>query len=338
MNMRVAAAAAVGAGLAAAAIAAAAGALVAASDAPPPDALLLPVVAKLGPGAGKEISGIVRSRRDPAVFWTLNDSGDEPRIYPVKADGTVVPAERYPETPGTLVGGAINGDWEDIALDASGRVVVADFGNNSNARADLTLYLVEEPEPTEGRTTYTSKILFRYPDQKARPAPRTDFNFDAEAIYTVGDEIHVLTKHRSDTFTKHYRLDARAPGVVNVLTYVGKFDIEGQATAADASDDGLKLAVLTYTHVWLFERRSLEESFFDGRVSRRAYRLDDAGNDTEALCFEDAGTLLLADEARGTLHRMPLTELREVRPARAGGGDGKGDGKGGPPASTPAGR
>lgn len=188
---------------------------------------MLHPIAKLGPGAGNEISGIVRSRRDASVFWTLNDSGDEPRIYPIRADGAVIRSVRYPDVPGTLVGGAINGDWEDIALDASGRIIVADFGNNSNARADLALYFVEEPEPTEGRTTFTSKVLFKYPDQKTRPAPSSDFNFDAEALFTVGDDVFILTKHRSDSFTKMYRLDDRTPGVINTLAYLDRFDIGG---------------------------------------------------------------------------------------------------------------
>jgi endonuclease/exonuclease/phosphatase family metal-dependent hydrolase len=277
--------------------------------------LVLRPIAELGPGAKKEVSGIVRSRRDPTVFWTLNDSGDEPRIYPIRADGSVVKTERYPEIPGTLIAGAANSDWEDIALDASGRVIAADFGNNSNARADLTLYFIEEPEPTEGRTTFTSKVLFRYPDQAKRPAPKDDFNFDAEAIFTIGDEVYILSKNRSDSFTKLYRLDERASDRVNVLTYVDRFDVKGRATGADASDDGLRLAVLTYDRVWVFERSSVDQSFFAGRVRSREYAYEDGRSDSEAICFRDNETLLIADEARAKLYSLPLREVPEVRAA-----------------------
>lgn len=282
--------------------------------------LTLRPIARLGPGARKEVSGIVRSRRDPSVFWTENDSGDEPRIYPIRADGGVVPCERYPDVPGTLVGGAINCDWEDIALDASGRIIIADCGNNSNARADLTLYFIEEPEPTEGRTSVTSRVMFRYPDQAERPAPRTDFNFDAEAVFTVGDDVFILTKHRSDTFTKLYRLADRTPGVVNTLAYLEKFDIGGQATGADASPDGLRLAVLTYNRIWLFERATTSDSFFASSgpghsIASRPYRMTDGDSDSEAICFENDTSLLIADEARGMLYRVPLDEIRRTNQA-----------------------
>ncbi|MFZ4575153.1 MAG: endonuclease/exonuclease/phosphatase family protein [Phycisphaerales bacterium] len=281
------------------------------SFAEPP--LILRPIAELGPGAKKEVSGIVRSRRDPTVFWTLNDSGDEPRVYPVRADGSVVASERYPEIPGTLIGGAINGDWEDIALDASGRLIAADCGNNSNARADLTLYFIEEPEPTEGRTSFTAKVAFRYPDQNRRPAPKDDFNFDAEAVFTVGDDVFILSKNRSDTFTKLYKLDDRATDRVNTLTYIDRFDVKGRATGADASDDGLKLAVLTYDRVWVFERADVRQSFFSGRVRSREYAYEDGKSDSEAICFRDDDTLLIADESRATLYSVALRDLPEVQ-------------------------
>jgi hypothetical protein len=44
-------------------------------------------VAKLPPGPVKENSGIVRSRRIPDLFWMHNDSGDEPRVYPIRRNG-----------------------------------------------------------------------------------------------------------------------------------------------------------------------------------------------------------------------------------------------------------
>lgn len=284
--------------------------------------LVLRAGADLGPGAKKEVSGIVRSRREKGIFWTVNDSGDEPRIYPVRADGSLVQSVRYPEEPGTLIGGAIDGDWEDIALDASGRVIIGDIGNNSNARADLALYFVEEPEPTEGRTTWTSKVLVRYPDQKARPAPEEDFNFDAEAMFTVGDEVYILSKNRSDSFTKLYHVADRAPGVVNTLRYMDRFDVLGQATAADATDDGLRLAVLTYERIWIFERATTRDSFFSGRVYARAYRYDDGDSDSEAICWEDDQTLLIADEARGKLFRAKTADVPLVREAIAPGSAG----------------
>ena len=299
-----------------------------ATSAPP---LVLAPIAELGPGAKREISGIVRGLREhegAAVFWTQNDSGDEPRIYPIRADGSLIQTVREPETPGTLIAGAINSDWEDIALlrraDGTSQVIAADFGNNSNARADLALYFIEEPEPTESRTSFTSKVMVRYPDQSHRPAVRDDFNFDAEALFTVRDDVFILSKNRSDTFTKLYRLDDRAPGIVNTLTYLDRFDTMGQVTGADCSEDGLRLAVLTYTHVWVFERQDKKQSFFSGRIRRVPYQLEETKpgeeSDSEAICFEkeasEDSTLLIADESRAKLYRVRLSDIPEVRPTR----------------------
>ncbi len=46
-----------------------------------------------------------------------------------------------------------------------------------------------------------------------------------------------MTKRRSDTLTRLYRLDAPQAGVVNTLTALGTFDVRGRATAADATPD-----------------------------------------------------------------------------------------------------
>jgi len=100
----------------------------------------LKLIAKLGPGPAKENSGIVKSRNFPELCWMHNDSGDEPRIYPIHRDGSNYDDTRYAEESGFLIGGAINVNWEDIAVDADGNVIVADTGNNENDRRDLVLY------------------------------------------------------------------------------------------------------------------------------------------------------------------------------------------------------
>jgi hypothetical protein len=141
----------------------------------------LGVGSMLGAGPAKEHSGIVKSRNWPNTYWMHNDSGDEPRIYPVTRNGEVVKSEREPETPGVMIAGAINVDWEDITVDDRGRVIVADVGNNRNDRRDLVLYIIPEPAPQAERTTFMKRIFFRYPEQEEFPAPENDFNYDCES-------------------------------------------------------------------------------------------------------------------------------------------------------------
>ena len=56
----------------------------------------------------QESSGIVASRAHASALWTHNDSGGEPKIYPISTTG---------EGMGTFfLEGAQNRDWEDIAI------------------------------------------------------------------------------------------------------------------------------------------------------------------------------------------------------------------------------
>jgi hypothetical protein len=271
--------------------------------------IALKLVAKLGPGPGKENSGIVKSRQYSDLFWIHNDSGDEPRIYPVNRRGETYPNSRYPDERGVLIGGAINVDWEDIAADADGHIIVADVGNNDNDRRDLVLYYLDEPAPTAGRTTFRKKVFVRYPDQREFPARPDEFNFDCEAEFTVGNTVFLLSKNRSNTYTSLYRLDDADPDVTNVLTLIDTFDIHGQAVGADCTPDGKRLAVLTYTGVWLFERSSLDQSFFTQRIFWAPFPQRDA----EAICFADDKTLLVADEALGELYQVHIADLSRVK-------------------------
>ncbi len=266
-------------------------------------------IARLGPGPARENSGIVKSRQHPDLFWIENDSGDEPRIYPIHRDGKNYSDTRYAEEQGVLIGGAINVDWEDIAVNDSGDVLVADLGNNENDRQDLVIYVLSEPAPTAGRTTFRKKIFLRYPDQHEFPASRDQRNFDCEAVFTVDDKIYLLSKNRSNTLTTMYRLDEEQPETVNVLTKLGTFDVRGQAVGADCTPDGKRLVVLTYTGVWLFTRDSQNEDFFAADVQWAPLKPQEA----EAICFADDDTLLISNEATAELFELPLAKLAEVR-------------------------
>jgi hypothetical protein len=255
-------------------------------------------------GAGIECSGIVRSRSRADVFWTINDSGNDPRIYPVRRDGQ----DAGPKT-GVLIDGAKNVDWEDVTTDDDGHLIIADVGNNANRRRDLVLYYIDEPAASTQHVPLVKTVRLRYPDQGSFPAPAKDFNYDCEAVFTVKNTVHVLTKHRSDAWTKLYRLNAAEPNDDNLLIFVDRFQAGGMVTGANASADGLKLAMITYVSVWLFERDSLDTPFFEGRVSWAPF----VSAQMEAVCFADDETLLLADEKLAQVYEVKLRELTCVK-------------------------
>lgn len=101
-----------------------------------------PEVAGHLPAEVKESSGLAASRREAGLFWTHGDSGGEPVLQAIAADGTLRGAVR--------IAGVKNVDWEDLAsftLDGRAWLLVADTGDNKGVRADCVLHVVAEPDP-----------------------------------------------------------------------------------------------------------------------------------------------------------------------------------------------
>jgi hypothetical protein len=248
-----------------------------------------------------ESSGLVRSRQHAGVFWTHNDSGDVPRIFAITAEGRLLGE--------FAVEGARNRDWEDIAVDDAGNLYVGDFGNNGNARRDLVVYRIPEPDPSgAGRAVRADRVLaFHYADQDAFPA-RGRRNFDAESLFWMEGALYILTKHRSDTRTKLYRLPVEPFEGERSLAPLMHFELGGRtaaffgnATGADLRDDGRVLALLSYGAIHLFERTGGEGGPFRPlrriELARRRTRL------VESIAW-DGPALLFGNEQR-YLFRIP---------------------------------
>lgn len=255
-----------------------------------------------------ELSGIVRSRSDKNVFWIHNDSGDQPRVFAIDSTGQFYKSDRYRNYEGITIAGATNVDWEDITMDNKGNLVVADIGNNGNDRKDLVLYVVPEPSPVASNTTFLKKIFFKYPDQKKFP-DKSDFNYDCEAVFFADNHFQFLSKDRSDTYTRLYRLDQEKTEEVNMLTLIDKFNIGGKVTAADASEDGNRIVVITYKAIWIFERTSVESGYFNGHI----WWLPVSAPQIESVCFKDAKTLWLLDENTAALYEVPVDKLVKIK-------------------------
>ncbi len=272
------------------------------------------LVAKLDPTAAKEISGLVRSRKQPGIYWFINDSGDAPRVYAVDDRGQMRTHSEGESQPGVRVAGAVNRDWEDIAVDDSGNLIVADVGNNRNQRRDLTLYVVPEPEVSASEVSpaevqVARELVVRYPDQTAFPAAEDQFNFDCEGVFTVKDDIFLLTKHRSDDLTTLYVLPNASTNQDGELRMLERFDSQGGVTGADCSADGLRLVVTTYQSIWLFERPDVTASFFGSDIWWGPYW----SKQVESVCFDGRDRILLADEQLGEVYSVDLGDLTQVQ-------------------------
>ena len=267
-----------------------------------------------------EVSGIVKSARGD-FYWVHNDSGDSPRLFAIDAQGTPLKPPYLPvelaDWPGHAIDNASHFDWEDIAL-ADGVLYVADVGNNGNARRDLGVYVVNEPDPLAIPRMRALKYLpVRYPDQEDHPGDV--WHFDCEAVFVADGALYFLTKHRQSRRigegapgTKLYRLDTYHTDVENVLTLVGRREDVSQVTGADMSPDGSRLAVATYTTLWLFDRPEDGDDWLSGE----AWRLDLETAQTkqlEALAWEDASTLRLTNEQRD-LFRARIGDFTPASP------------------------
>ncbi len=199
-----------------------------------------------------ESSAIEKSRQYPDTYWTINDSGGGPRIFAINASGETIKPEGLKRYRGIQVKGATNIDWEALALDDRGNLYIADFGNNSSLRRNLAIYLLSEPDPRlRTRVAVRRKIPFSYPEQRRFPEPSR--NFDAEALFWAGGHLYLLTKHWTDSQSALYRFDSLLAGTDNKVSLLATLNFGGMVTAADISDDGSLLAVLTYRHIWLVE-------------------------------------------------------------------------------------
>lgn len=248
-----------------------------------------------------ESSAIVKSRMWEDIFWTLNDSGAKNRIFPINSLGELYRPAWYDSTQGGVyIGDAVNIDWEDMAVDNHGNLYIAACGNNDNMRRDLAIYILKDPNPNvTSLTRISSRIDFYFPEQKQYPADLN--NFDCEAILWAKEKLYLLTKHRADTKTHLYRFDSMDPLKDNPVTRIATFDIQGMVTAADASPDGEKLAVLTYNAIWLFESKN--NNYFQGKISW----LPISAKQCEGICFDEE-TLVITNEQM-EIFRIKLGEL-----------------------------
>ena len=281
-----------------------------------------------------EGSGIIKSRRYPNTYWTLNDSGDTARIWPIRANGDVIvpPFLLKKVSLGTLgttekplwgglpIDGASNYDWEDITLDGD-TLYISDMGNNNNARQDLGVYLLTEPNPLSVTHARAEKWLhIAYPDQRQFPPiyPTGNWNYDCEALFVFHTKLYFLTKHRlmgrrnlPAMSTTLYRLDTQYTDRLNVLTKIeDKNDLGGWVTAAALSPSGRTLAVLCHLpipSVWLFDIPN-GDRFLSG-TARRLF-LSGAGQ-CEGICWDDAANLRITNE-EGDIFTVNTGEFRAV--------------------------
>ncbi|MBL6715941.1 MAG: hypothetical protein ISQ03_06185 [Pseudomonadales bacterium] len=258
-----------------------------------------------------ELSGLATSQSYPGILWAHGDSGQAPVLWALDlATGALAfppyLAERFDNGaswPGLTLEGASNIDWEDLTL-LDGWLYVGDVGNNGNARRDLGLWALPEPNP---RATERQRPAFflpvHYPEQKRFPAGA--WEFDAEALFAdpQAKALYLITKHRKAgdvrrfvPGAKLYRIPLKGPRDESIaLELVDRNDELTAVTAAALSPSGRWLAVLTYRTLWVFPRPEAGARWLSGEALSRPLPFLET-RQAEALSWRDERTLLLGNE------------------------------------------
>lgn len=184
----------------------------------------------------EESSALVVSTRDPALAYTINDSGNAPRVFVVAiATGDVVGVTTL--TGFTLV------DTEALALDRDGQLMVADIGDNDGVRSSVALYALDQPgrgnhdvRPTRYRLAYSDG------PQDAETLlsdPRT------AAMYVVskgllGGEVHPVPSDLSTTRT-------------TTLSTVPHVRVPVLVTDGDVTPDGSRVVLRNYLTAFAYD-------------------------------------------------------------------------------------
>jgi len=242
------------------------------------------VIGKIDAPNIDESSGVVESRRYPGVFWTHNDSGNASQLFAISRTGKLLASFDV---------AAMNIDWEDIAVDDAGHIYLADIGNNNGWRSVLTVYKLDEPDPTaapnavvdmkpdgKGATTVDRRL-------KILKSWKVDFPagvkpFDCESLFIWKSDGYVISKLFNGTEAKLYKfpLDAKD---MHTLERVSRLPIRLPCTGADLSADGTQLAVVTNLGPNLFELPAPGD--FSKLESIRPAHVTWIDPTMEAICF-----------------------------------------------------
>lgn len=195
-----------------------------------------------------EISGVAASWRNPGVLWVIEDHAGPNEVTAIDNAGNKL---------GQLVlEGAVNHDWEDVAVGPCGETTclfVGDIGDNDHDRTWHGVLRVEEPEVplTGGFSASLTPDTFAYvfPD---------DGHWDSEALAVLPDGLPVLfTKEYDTESSTAYSFPLLDESQTVTLTERGRFETgasgEGASAATTAADlwpDGSRLILRTYGHIW----------------------------------------------------------------------------------------
>jgi hypothetical protein len=239
-----------------------------------------------------EASGIADSKTFNDHLWVLEDSGNPAKLFLLKHEGFV--------TDSFLLDGAVNRDWEDIAIgkgpeDGVNYLYVGDIGDNDLKHSAYTIYRVPEPNNFMDVITEYDSIKFTYPDG----------SHDAEAFLVDNEtrDIYVMTKR--DMFSKIYRLPyPQDTQNMNQAVFVADLPFTG-IVSASLSFSGTELMLKTYTQLFYYTRTAnegLDVTLAKNPTDTLPYQLEPQG---EAVAFANNNSGFFTLSEKGISDDIP---------------------------------
>jgi len=263
------------------------------------------------PGTLRETSGVAMSIRHPGIFWTHNDSGHGPHLYAVDLQGNLIARFRVED--------AGSNDWEDISrgpcpvsMASEGDCLyVGDTGNNDRDRRRLSVYVVQEPDPTAGSAEAPldgrvegARLRYEYPDSRR--------DSEAIAVTPAGDllivnrgrhrEINVYVIEADDIDEAIQDGDPVEAESLGPVPFSRDRRVGRVVTGATYAADRSQLIVRTYTGIWALR---LTDGVWEEAGSCALGWRERGG---EAIDLADDGSFIVTSEGGGgspaTLHRV----------------------------------
>lgn len=247
------------------------------------------------PRAVSETSGLI-FYNDRLI--THNDSGNEAKLFEIDTTSLQVVRE-------VSISNAQNVDWEDMAQDEL-YIYIGDFGNNLGIRRDLTIYRISKEEYIISDSVLAEVISFEYEDQEDF-SNNGNSDWDAEALFVLGEELIVLTKQWLAYGTSAYAIP-KIPGEY-IARKLDEFPINGLVTGATLSPNISELYLTGYSFTlnpFLVRIKGVNQAtIFTTEMER--FNLDIGPAQMEGITYMDNDSYFLSSEVfSGTNPQMTL--------------------------------
>jgi hypothetical protein len=190
------------------------------------------IVKKKLPKELKENSGIVA---DGGAIWAITDE-KVPYMYKLDQQGNLIQTVE--------ISGVKMKDVEAITADAD-FLYVGDIGDNDGDRENRIIYKIRKSDIGSGKNVKVKAEEIEFKFKGFEEAKKKKHNeYDAEAIISMGDQLYIFTKRRTDDKTELVSIPKTAGK--HVAKSITTFNSKGMITGAGINSSGSEIVLIGY--------------------------------------------------------------------------------------------